>query len=262
VNFVSKSLARSLGKPAEEILGSRCWEILHKGQTEPCPFCMIPSLREKNNPGAETSCVWEFQNLSTGKWYLVKDSIINWLDGKPTHLGTMIDITYRKQYEEQLKRSAETDLMTDVYNRNWGYGQLERMFARPQSERSHQTLCFIDIDGLKDVNDRYGHAAGDEMIVNTIRVIFSCVRKNDLICRWGGDEFILLLNCGLWDAEKVLGKIRFGIDHFNNVSGKPYFLSISYGLVGFGEQADTVDDLIEIADKRMYESKMQKHKTG
>ena len=257
LKFISKSLARSLGRSSEDVLGLPCWLVLHSGQEGPCPFCPLPSLlaREK---GDTSSCIWELHNSTTGKWYMVKNNIIDWIDGKPVHLGTLVDISYRKQYEEQLKRFAATDAMTDAFNRKWGYGKLSELFAAPEETRRGQTLCFLDMDGLKRVNDTLGHAVGDEMIMNTIQTVLSCIRKDDFIIRWGGDEFVVFLNCSLDNAEKVLGKIMFAFEHFNSTGGKAYRLSVSAGLVSFGEPAASLDELVDEADRRMYMNKIAK----
>ncbi len=258
LKFISKSLARAVHKPVESILGQPCWKILHRNQSGPCAFCPIPKLRERGPHDGSGPYVWELHSSVTGKWYLVRDSLIKWVDDRPAHLCTYVDITYRKQYEEQLRRFAATDAMTNVYNRKWGYDKLQKLFHLPVSERERMTLCFVDIDDLKQVNDRFGHAAGDEMIVNTVQTIFACVRKNDIIARWGGDEFVLLLDCRMADAGKVMDKIEFGLAHFNLTGGKPYELSISYGLVEFASPSLTLDEIIAEADKRMYARKAEK----
>jgi diguanylate cyclase (GGDEF)-like protein len=194
---------------------------------------------------------------------MMKNNIVDWIDGTPVHLGAMVDISYRKQYEEQLKRFAATDAMTDVYNRKWGYDKLLDQFAEPADARRNQTLCFLDIDGLKRVNDTFGHASGDEMIINTIQTVFSCIRKDDFIIRWGGDEFILFLNCGLANAEKVMDKVAFGFEHFNTTRNRPYRISVSSGLVDFSEPFPCLSELIHEADRRMYQDKMAKrNRTG
>ena len=258
IKFISHSLARAVRKSPAEIIGKPCWSVLHRNLDGPCPFCPIPQVLKREKEGKSGSYVWELHNNKTGKWYMVKDTIVGWVDGFRAHLGTFVDITYRKQYEEHLRRFAATDAMTDVYNRKWGYGKLSDLFLTRHSAETPQTLCFIDVDGLKAVNDRLGHAVGDEMILNTVSVILSCIRKDDFVCRWGGDEFIVFLNCGLDDANRVLDKILFGIEHFNSIGDKAYRLSISTGLVDFAAPFDLLDDLIGEADRLMYDNKVRK----
>jgi diguanylate cyclase (GGDEF)-like protein len=255
LKYVSKSLASAMRREPNSVVGQPCWAVLHRGQTGPCPFCPLPNIR--GNKPSDASYIWELHSSISGKWYMVKNSVIGWVDGGRAHLSMLVDITYRKQYEEQLKRFAATDAMTDVYNRKWGYARLEKLFQADTKLRAEQTLCFIDIDNLKKINDRLGHAVGDEVIVNIIRIILGNIRKDDFIVRWGGDEFIIFLNCGLRDAVAALSKIRFGLDHFNNSQGKAYALSISIGLTGFAEPFMTLDELIRETDRRMYLDKME-----
>ncbi|MCC8189608.1 MAG: diguanylate cyclase [Planctomycetes bacterium] len=258
LKFVSKSLQKAIRKPLADIIGQPCWQVLHRHQNGVCSFCPVPKVLERERDGEGGSYIWELHNRHSGKWYMVKDCLVDWIDGKRAHLGTFVDITYRKQYEEQLKRFASTDAMTDVYNRKWGTGKLAELFQAPAEERARQSLAFIDIDGLKAVNDRLGHQVGDEMIVNIIRILFSCIRKDDFIVRWGGDEFLLFLNCPLSDAQRVMEKIAFGLDHFNAHHHNQYRASVSYGLVDFSEPFASLNELVGEADKRMYNHKSQK----
>lgn len=259
LKFVSKSLANSLGLEAKDLIGQPCWSVVQPGHDQPCDFCPIPDLYEEDGTIKKDTWVWEHDNENTGKWYRIKDNVIKWIDGSLAHLETSTDITYQKQYEEQLRYSASTDAMTEVFNREWGYARLKEI-AENQSKNpeTKHTLCFMDIDGLKSVNDRLGHAAGDEMIVNTIKTIFACIRKEDFICRWGGDEFILLLFCDIGMAGKVIDKINFAIEHFNQTRKKDYTLSISTGAVEI-EPNDNIDEVIAEADKLMYEAKRSKN---
>lgn len=259
LKFVSKSLANSLGLEAKDLIGQPCWSVVQPGHDGPCEFCPIPDLYENDGAVKKDTWVWEHYNENTSKWYLIKDNIIKWIDGSLAHLETATDITYQKQYEEQLRYSASTDAMTEVFNREWGYARLKEI-AENQSKNPEQkhTLCFMDIDGLKSVNDRLGHAAGDEMIVNTIKTIFACIRKEDFICRWGGDEFIILLFCDIGMAGKVIDKINFAIEHFNQTRKKDYTLSISMGAVEIAPN-DNIDEVIDEADKLMYEVKAVKN---
>lgn len=192
----------------------------------------------------------------------MKNTLIKWIDGKDAHLATLVDISYRRRYEEQLELSASTDAMTNVYNRQWGFARLKDLLAGPEPERENYTICFLDIDGLKKVNDQFGHAMGDELIINTINAIHASVRKNDVICRWGGDEFVLILNCNLADAEKVVKNIEFAFNHFNSTQDRPYRLSVSFGLVSLTEPATDVDGLVSRADRLMYRNKALKHTRG
>ncbi|MGD9560569.1 MAG: diguanylate cyclase [Oscillospiraceae bacterium] len=256
LKFVSRSLADALGKEPEELLGKVCWQVLQKDQTGPCDFCPIPHIVIE--PGAERSkmYVWEAQNSVTGKTYLAKDSIVKWVDGQYVHVETAGDISTRKDYEEQLTYYASTDVMTGAYNRNWGGRVIEEKL---QKARAVSSLVFVDLDGLKKVNDQYGHAAGDEMIVETVNALWRYVGPDEVICRWGGDEFLLWVYGSADEVQQRMAEAEAALDEYNRVNGKPFKLAFSYGVVEVKPgSAVTLDALVTDADKRMYESKMEK----
>jgi len=259
--FVNKALANALKKPADEILGSLCWQTIYGNQSGPCPFCPLSRLVDAEGNYSDENVVWENKNDRTRKWYYIKSCIIPWIDGECVHLQTGVDISHRKEYEEQLEQFAGTDAMTGVYNRQWAYRYLRNLYAEEQDKESAYSLCFIDLDGLKTVNDTYGHAAGDEMIRQTVEAVKSRIRKSDMLCRWGGDEFLLLLKCSVEKARKTMMRIQYRIGDINHTGRNPYPLSFSYGLTEFKHYPnETVDYLITIADQMMYENKMEKRK--
>lgn len=256
LKFVSKSMASIYNKDASELVGKPCWQALQLYDDGPCPFCPIPKMYSNGKVLLE-NYTWETRNPITDKWYMVRDNIITWTDGKPAHLETAVDITYRKQFEEQLHLTASTDAMTKVYNRKYGHAKLLEVVENPGD--SDHTLCFLDIDELKMVNDTLGHEAGDDLIVSTVQVILSSIRREDFLCRWGGDEFILMLFCDFDTAAKVMNKILFAIDHFNATAGKPFKLSLSHGEVAVPREGDiSLEELVNKADELMYKNKQTK----
>jgi diguanylate cyclase (GGDEF)-like protein len=121
------------------------------------------------------------------------------------------------------------------------------------------SICFIDLDGLKHVNDTFGHEMGDSMIIATGNIIQASIRKSDIICRWGGDEFVLLMHCDMQQAENLMKRIQSNMDEKNRQQQTPYQLGFSYGIVSVDENPDkSMDDLISIADSRMYKQKLEK----
>lgn len=259
--FVNKSLLDNHDARQEELLGKPCWQMLQAGMTGPCEFCPIPKMLDGDGNPVMESYVWEFKNTLNKKWYLVKDSIIKWVDGRNVHIETAIEITIQKQYEKKLEYFASTDTMTGAYNREWGHKILqEQLFALRYTEEPI-SLCFLDLDGLKQVNDTFGHDAGDDMIVSIAKAIRSCIRSSDLFFRWGGDEFILLLRCDPGSAELVVSNIKKRLSEINLSAGRPYELSFSYGVAAFGGgQSDSVDNIVNEADRNMYRNKMQKRR--
>ncbi len=255
--FLNKALADSLQQSADDLMGSICYKRLQRGMEGPCPFCPMPKMIAEGMLENGGTFTWEFQNTVNKRWYLVRDSFIKWIDGRDVHIETATEITTQKEYEEQLKHYASIDMMTGAYNREWGTKLMTERMAETGPGTMVTSLAFIDLDGLKAVNDTFGHDAGDDMILTTVGLIRACVRKSDIICRWGGDEFILLLMCGVEEARGVLAKIENRLEAYNRESGKPYKLGISYGITRLTPKG-SVDEVVGRADQLMYAHKMGK----
>ena len=118
---------------------------------------------------------------------------MEWTDGRKVHIETATESTHQKLYEERLKHYASTDTMTGTYNREWGTRIMRDMVASAEQEKDAISVVFLDVDGLKEINDTCGHEMGDEVIIKTVDMVRSCIRKSDFMCRWGGDEFLLVL---------------------------------------------------------------------
>ena len=259
VKFVNKTLANTLQKPPEEIIGKVCWQVLQQGKTAPCEFCPIPKLYGEDGKKIQGGYSWEFKNTITGKWYLVRDSIIPWVDGADMHIETATEITHQKQYEEQLKYYASIDTMTGCYKREWGYKVVQDMMASAYFSREALTLCFLDMDGLKNINDTQGHDAGDSMIVQIVDILRERIRKSDVIARWGGDEFLLLLKCDTKTARAVMQDVQNTLEEVNRSGVNRFALSFSYGITPMpAGDPISIDALISKADQEMYQNKLIK----
>ena len=260
--FANQAFADAVGMSKEEVIGRKCYEII-QGQTgSPCEFCPNQHLKNEDGSYSDETYTWDFQNQKTGKWYMAKDTVFTWIDGRLVHLESAVEITNKKEYEQQLEYYASTDTLTGVRNREWGYKAIGTAIMHPKRDPSKtSSLVFIDIDGLKDTNDKYGHDAGDNMLIDTVNIIRNNIRKSDMVFRWGGDEFVIILE-GVGDAaERVMQKIQSGITEFNEKYNLPYKLSFSYGITEFdNESEDDIDAIINRADKLMYQQKMTKKK--
>lgn len=255
--FVNQTICNDVGMTHDQLIGQKCWQVLQKDMSGPCPFCPMPNLYDEN--GEKRKYSWEFQNTITEKWYLAQDDIIQWIDGEQAHIEIATDITSQKEHEEQLKYYASTDIMTGAYNREWGYKIIDAI-TREAVLRNHPlSLVFIDLDGLKLVNDEFGHNMGDEMILSIINVVRKHIRKNDVLCRWGGDEFLLILRCTVEEAQKIMDNIESEMQRINDIGKKPFFLSFSYGITNLlDEEFPSIDERISHADKLMYQHKLAK----
>jgi diguanylate cyclase (GGDEF)-like protein len=152
------------------------------------------------------------------------------------------------------------DTLTGIYNRA-GFFKLSE-FTVAQSVMNKVPVCviFMDVDGLKKVNDMYGHDEGDNLIKGVASVLKEIKRHGEIMMRYGGDEFVLLAS-GYNDdqARNVIERIERGMERFNETSGKLYKLEASIGYcITTLESKEALNDLIENADKEMYRNKKEK----
>jgi diguanylate cyclase (GGDEF)-like protein len=163
---------------------------------------------------------------------------------------------------EELKNLSLTDDLTGLYNRRGFFLHAEQQFRLYRSRETEHSLWLMlgDLDGLKQINDTYGHDEGSAAICATADVLRQTFRDADVIARLGGDEFtILILNSLDEVAERLPERIENNFQAYNRESGKPYELKISVGLVKVLRDDDTtVDGILRQADHAMYEAKRQR----
>ena len=169
------------------------------------------------------------------------------------------EIGERIKAEEKLKTAAALDSLTGIYNRGTGLALLESQLKAFERDKTVFSICYLDINSLKYVNDNFSHLEGDELLITTCRFIRKAIRENDILCRLGGDEFLVIFpNCAKENADEVLERITESIDRENQSHTRPYDISFSYGIVQIDENSvRSIDELIESADKKMYEHKLQ-----
>jgi len=162
----------------------------------------------------------------------------------------------RKQIAD-LKQRADTDVLLDIPNRRSFERELRRSLAYVKRYRATAALLYLDVDRLKPINDRYGHAAGDAALKAIARELIGHVRMSDTVARLGGDEFgILLWNLKPADAEKKARALESAIDQLRvNVRGRVPRLGISAGVTMLAATDETADVLIR-ADAAMYRRKL------
>jgi diguanylate cyclase (GGDEF)-like protein len=160
-------------------------------------------------------------------------------------------------YQAKLEIAEETasrDALTGLRNRAWMEGQIERRLARTTA----LTLAIVDIDRFKAVNDEHGHLVGDELLRMFAGELQSASRSTDLIGRWGGDEFILALDCSLEEAKAQIDRLSAWACGGYKIAGSLATVEVTVeATVGLAERAvgETLDDLLSRADADMYKHK-------
>lgn len=160
----------------------------------------------------------------------------------------------RHRMQMQLRALALIDEMTGLYNRRGFVSVAQHDLGRAFRLGREVSLVFADLDGLKDINDRLGHAAGDQAITDAANVLRAAFRSSDVIGRLGGDEFAVLASVGD-DAEPRIGS---ALDEFNASSRRTYTLAMSVGVAAPADGEARLEDLLERADSAMYNAKRQR----
>jgi diguanylate cyclase (GGDEF)-like protein/PAS domain S-box-containing protein len=191
-------------------------------------------------------------------WVCEAIGVVTDVRGRPDFLVAVTqDITARKDLEARLAHDALHDPLTGLPNRVMFVDRLARVL---ESARRHQTLAgvlYIDLDGFKEVNDTRGHAAGDALLQQVSRRLEQCVRAEDTVSRFGGDEFgVVLANLTLpQDCEIVAGKIIEALSAPFDLDGGPVTISASVGAALHFERDEDSAALLARADAAMYEAK-------
>jgi diguanylate cyclase (GGDEF)-like protein/PAS domain S-box-containing protein len=183
------------------------------------------------------------------------------IDGQIKGLtATYIDITERKRLEKKLEKLAHFDVLTGCYARGYGLSLFERQMKSAQRHKTSILLLYVDLDRLKYINDTFGHKEGDKVLKETAKFFKSTLREIDIICRMGGDEFLLIFpDSSLNDVPLIKERITNKLKELNKNLNKPYKISFSIGLSCYNPYNPlSIEELIKIADEKMYEEKKKK----
>ena len=168
-------------------------------------------------------------------------------------LGVTRDISERKEFEAELRRLAVYDPVTGVWNRRHGQELMAADLEQARGSSQRLTVLMLDIDHFKSVNDTHGHQAGDRVLGDICRRVLDTVNGTDIVARWGGEEFVVMLrNCGLDDASNVAEKIR------SRIADSPFGMIGSVtASIGVSELRpdDDLASWLARADDALYEAK-------
>lgn len=195
-----------------------------------------------------------------GKKFEVEHTIAPIIENNNNVLGAVIilrDVTEVRSMAKRLSFQASHDSLTGLINRREFEVRLTQTIRNSQSEQTSHSLCFVDLDKFKIINDTSGHAAGDEFLKQISRVIQSSLRKNDVLARLGGDEFgIILHSCSISRAKDICTQIIKTIKDTRFNWGKNSFESgASIGIVPINQLTSSVSEAMSSVDAACYEAK-------
>jgi len=183
-------------------------------------------------------------------------------DGEPLFIGLTRDITERKRAEAAIEQLAFYDPLTGLPNRRLLLDRLHQALAASRRGARQGAVLFIDLDNFKSLNDTLGHGMGDRMLQAVAKRLQASLRAEDTVARWGGDEFVVLLQDLGQDARRAALHAEAAGEKLLRVLGQPYHLddsahhsTPSIGIVMWGEAESSAEELLKHADHALYQAK-------
>lgn len=257
----------SINKVAEEITGWKDEEPKNKPFEEVFRLISEETGERVENPVEKVLQTGKIIGLANhtalitkdGQWVPIADSAAPIIDKQGKTYGVVMvfrDITQEKEWQEKILYLSYYDTLTGLYNRRFMEEELKR-----QEQKGSLPLSVImaDVNGLKLANDVFGHAEGDKLLQKAAEAIKKCCRKDDMVCRWGGDEFLVVLpNTSAQTAEKIINRIKracqaYGTEHLR--------LSIALGSATKETTEESLNRVIKEAEERMYRQKLNEGKS-
>lgn len=256
---VNRSLCNILGYRESELLATDFQTLTHR---EDLGRDLAEVYRMLN--GEALSCQLEkryIHKLGHDVWTAASASLVRDADGQPLHFIFQIqDITERKRAEAAIQTLSLVDELTGLYNRR-GF----MAFATQHLNSVHRSdkglaIVYADLDGLKQINDSFGHQEGDRALAKTAELLKQTFRSSDVLGRLGGDEFTVLAAVDPdGGTHGLVTRLQQRFADFNALKMLPYQLSISLGVAELGnDQPRSMDELLALADAAMYENKRSK----
>jgi diguanylate cyclase (GGDEF)-like protein/PAS domain S-box-containing protein len=252
---VNPAFTRVTGYSREEALGMDPG-FLSSGRQDPDFYAaMWVSL---NTTGGWQGEIWNRRKSGEAFPELLSINVVPDEQGRVRHyVGVFSDISAFKAHEEELDRIAHYDMLTGIPNRRLLGDRLDQAIARARRSGRILAVCYLDLDGFKPVNDRFGHDAGDRLLVEITRRLQRVSRGDDTLARLGGDEFVLLWNDIQQESEcfVALDRILAEVAMPMLIDGVAVAVSASIGVTLFPRDNADADSLLRHADQAMYRAK-------
>jgi len=257
---VNKAFTTITGYTAEDAIGNDS-NIMSSGRHDAVFFDYMWNE-------IHTNSYWEgelWNKRKNGELYPQKLTITAVKDANDiviNYVGTLIDITKHKQAEREIEDLAYYDPLTHLPNRRLMIDRITHAMATTTRSEKQGALLFLDLDHFKTLNDTLGHDMGDILLQQVALRLTSCIRENDTVSRFGGDEFVVLLE-GLSarpieaaaQAEDIANKFLSSINQTYQLANHIYTTSTSIGITLFNDNDAEVDELLKQADIAMYQAK-------
>jgi diguanylate cyclase (GGDEF)-like protein/PAS domain S-box-containing protein len=245
-------------------LGNKQWEI-------PSLHILLENILQRNTEFNDYEVVHEFESIGRKVMFLNARRIYRDDIGTQTILLAIEDVTERRQMEEKLLAASVTDVLTGLTNRRGFFAMADKLLKLAKRQGNSIFMLYIDLDGLKTINDKMGHEEGDRALVDAANILTKTYRESDIVARIGGDEFVVVqvgtkVNSTKANSTKVTKAMRSRLEEavkvHNSESNCTYKISLSAGMAySTPETACSIGELLAQGDKAMYEQKRAK-RTG
>jgi diguanylate cyclase (GGDEF)-like protein/PAS domain S-box-containing protein len=254
LKFVNPQAVALIGYSKEELTSRGFLEFIHPEDQD-----LVAERYRRRLKGEDVPSVYSFRivdQYGNIKWVEINALKTTW-EGETATLNFISDITKRKQLEEELRTMSLRDEMTSLYNRRGFVTLAEQQLKIANRVKKGMLMIFADLDGLKQINDTFGHQEGDRALIDFASILKKTFRESDIIARYGGDEFVILsLETPEFGVDIMIKRLREQLSYYNRYENRPYSLSLSMGFARFDpENPLSLHDLLVKADNMMYEQK-------
>jgi two-component system cell cycle response regulator len=182
---------------------------------------------------------------------------------KPFTLNELMARIQHVKLQEKVRTMAVTDELTGLYNRRGFFSLAEKLLQLCKREKKGIFMLYTDLDGLKKINDTFGHKEGDMALIDIANILRNNYRESDIIARISGDEFVVIPIGTTEDSTKIAtSRLQKSIEIHNSEINRSYKLSLSFGIAYYDpENPCSIDELLVQGDKLMYEQKRHKQKS-
>ncbi len=246
--YINPAVERILGYQPEEILGTEWLQQIHPEERE-----NVKQISEARFDGQAVPDIYESSLLTKDDSRVHGEVNVNTITfrGSPAQLVLIRDISQRKIAENRLRYLSFHDQLTDLYNRAFFESELNRLDVPRQLPLS---VVMADINGLKLINDAFGHQKGDRLLQKVSLLLKKGCREEDIVARIGGDEFAILLHqTSLDEAEQIISRLR---NLFEDQKYEAFTLSVSLGAATKTAEEEDIWELVSEAEERMYRDKV------
>jgi diguanylate cyclase (GGDEF)-like protein/PAS domain S-box-containing protein len=255
---VNRSLCNLLGYSERELLETDFQAVTHPDDVGN-DLANLYRLLQSQTPTSQVEKRYVHRDGEV-VWALNSVSLVRDADEQPAHFIFQIqDITERKRAEAALQSLSLVDELTGLYNRRGFLAVTEQHVAAIRRDEKTPLVVYADLDGLKEINDSFGHPEGDRALANAAEILKETFRSSDIIARLGGDEFVILAAIDPEETGQLLmQRLQEKFDASNAQRTRPYDLSVSVGVANFEEDRYSIEELMAQADRAMYEDKRRK----